>query len=317
MIPRAVWRIVAAFGMAAALHVTGSVLIDGYSSEFSVRAMLVLASLLAVASAGQTLVVLLGGIDLSVPFLIGFGNVVGAQLFGQGVPFPLVCLIVLGAAAAIGAVNGLLSEGLSVHPLILTLGMGTAVQGAVLLWTAGFPSGSAPQAVNTFVSIGATAWVLPVPWVVPATVLATLLLMLVLARTAYGRRLYAMGASRTAAPYALIRPIRMAAITYGASAGCAAVAGILLLGFTGSAYGDVGQPYLFQSIAAVVIGGTALTGGQGGIAGTVAGAMVLTEANTLLIGIGLSPSLVQATLGAVILVLVSLYGRTPPLRSTI
>ncbi|HEY0910826.1 MAG TPA: ABC transporter permease, partial [Bradyrhizobium sp.] len=94
-------------------------------------------------------------------------------------------------------------------------------------------------------------------------------------------------------------------------------AGVLLLGFTGSAYADVGQPYLFQSIAAVVIGGTALTGGQGGLLGTLAGALVLTEINTLLIGLGLQPSMVPAALGAVIILLVSLYGRAAHVRTTI
>jgi ribose transport system permease protein len=74
---------------------------------------------------------------------------------------------------------------------------------------------------------------------------------------------------------------------------------------------------LFQSIAAVVIGGTALTGGQGGYLGTVAGALVLTEINTLLIGLGLQPSMVQAALGAVIIALVSLYGRGAHVRTTI
>jgi ribose transport system permease protein len=106
-------------------------------------------------------------------------------------------------------------------------------------------------------------------------------------------------------------------ITYALSALFAALAGVLLLGFTGSAYGDVGQPYLFQTIAAVVIGGTALVGGRGSFIGTVAGAIVLIELNTLLIGLGLQPSMVQAALGAVILLLVSLYGREPHVRNTI
>ncbi len=310
-------RILAAFAMAAGLHLLGTLLIDGYSAPFAVRALLVLASLLAVASFGQTLVVLLGGIDLSVPFLIGFGNVVAAQLYGQGMPFALVCAIVAVLAAGLGALNGLLSAGLAVHPLILTLGSGTAVEGAVLLWTKGFPAGSAPQFVADFVSIGGSVGELPVPLLVPATAVLALLLMLLLARSPFGQRLYALGANPAAAPYALIRPVAMAMATYAISALFAAGAGVLLLGFTGSAYADVGQPYLFQSIAAVVIGGTALTGGEGGIAGTVAGALVLTEANTLLIGLGLPPASVEAALGAVILLLVSLYGRTPPLRASI
>jgi ribose transport system permease protein len=106
-------------------------------------------------------------------------------------------------------------------------------------------------------------------------------------------------------------------ITYALSAFFAATAGVLLLGFTGSAYGDVGQPYLFPTIAAVVIGGTALVGGRGSFLGTVAGAVVLTEINTLLIGLGLEPSMVQAALGLVILALVSLYGREAHVRNTV
>lgn len=310
-------RVAGAFLVAALLQVLGTLLIDGYSQEFAVRSLLTLTSLLAVASVGQTLVVILGGIDLSVPFVIGFANVVAAQLHGDGVAFLLVCVIVAAFAAAIGALNGVLSAWLRVHPLILTLGVGTAVQGAALLWTAGFPAGSAPDWLTNFVSIGAQAWIFPVPWVVPSTIGLLVVLVVLLARTPFGRRLYALGSNPVAARYALIGPIRMWTITYALSALFAAAAGVLLLGFTGSAYADVGQPYLFQSIAAVVIGGTALTGGQGGYFGTVAGALVLTEINTLLIGLGLQPSLVQAALGAVIIALVSLYGRGPHVRTTI
>ena len=310
-------RVLGAFAIAAALQVAGSFLIDGYGSSFSVRSMLVLASLLAVASIGQTLVVIVGGIDLSIPFLIGFANVVAAELFGMGVPFGLACLIVIGLAFTVGCVNGALAKSLDIHPLIVTLGIGTIVQGAVLLWTAGFPSGSAPDAVSEFVSIGGSAGPLPVPWLVPCFAVLAAAVVLVLARTVYGRQLYALGSNPAAAPFALIRPVAMWAVTFGFSAVFAAVAGILLLGFTGSAYGDVGQPYLFQTIAAVVIGGTALVGGRGSYLGTVAGALVLTELNTLLIGLGLQPSAVQAALGLVIVGLVSLYGREAHVRTTI
>jgi ribose transport system permease protein len=315
---RLAWlRVAGAFLVALGLQALGSVLIEGYSEPFAIRALLVLSSLLAVASVGQTLVVILGGIDLSVPFVIGFANVTAAQLYGEGWPFPLVCLVVAVMACGIGVLNGVLSSALKVHPLILTLGVGTAVQGAVLLWTAGFPTGSAPAALTDFVSIGSEAWVLPVPWLVPATGVLLLALLVLLARTPFGRRLYALGSNPLAARYALIAPVRMWAITYALSAVFAAAAGVLLLSFTGSAYADVGQPYLFQSIAAVVIGGTALTGGQGGYLGTVAGALVLTEINTLLIGLGLQPATVQAALGAVIIALVSLYGRNAHVRTMI
>ena len=310
-------RVAGAILLAIALHVLGSILIEGYSSEFTVRSMLVLASLLGVASIGQTLVVLIGGIDLSTPFVIGFANVVAAQLYGDGMNFALVCLMVGVLALVIGAVNGALSSTLAIHPLIVTLGVGTAIQGAVLLWTAGFPAGSAPETVTKFVSIGGHAGPLPVPWLVPSFLVVIAIISVVLARTPFGRRLYAVGSNPSAAPYALISPRVVWTTTYALSALFAAAAGVLLLGFTGSAYGDVGQPYLFQTIAAVVIGGTTLVGGRGGLIGTAAGALVLIEINTLLIGLGLSPSMVEAALGVLIIALVSLYGREPHVRATI
>jgi ribose transport system permease protein len=310
-------RVAGAILLAIALHVLGSILIEGYSSEFTVRSMLVLASLLGVASIGQTLVVLIGGIDLSTPFVIGFANVVAAQLYGDGMNFVLVCVIVGVLALVIGAFNGALSSTLAIHPLIVTLGVGTAIQGAVLLWTAGFPAGSAPETVTKFVSIGGHAGPLPVPWLVPSFLVVIAIISVVLARTPFGRRLYAVGSNPSAAPYALISPRVVWTATYALSALFAAAAGVLLLGFTGSAYGDVGQPYLFQTIAAVVIGGTTLVGGRGGLIGTAAGALVLIEINTLLIGLGLSPAMVEAALGVLIVALVSLYGREPHVRATI
>jgi ribose transport system permease protein len=310
-------RVAGAFAVAAALQVIGTLLIPGYSAPFAIRALLVIASLLAVASIGQTLVVILGGIDLSIPFIIGFANVVAAQLYGAGWNFALVCVVVGVLAMLIGALNGLISRGLDIHPLIVTLGVGMIVQGAVLLWTGGFPSGSAPQAVSAFVSIGGSVGPLPVPALVPCVAVLTLLVALVLARTPYGRRLYALGSNPGAAPLALIDPVRMWTVTYAASAFFAATAGVLLLGFTGSAYGDVGQPYLFQTIAAVVVGGAALVGGRGNYFGTIAGVLVLTEINTLLIGLGFRPSTVQAALGLVIVLLVSLYGRERHVSATI
>jgi ribose transport system permease protein len=231
--------------------------------------------------------------------------------------FVLVCAIVGVLALGIGALNGLISAGLGIHPLIVTLGVGTIVQGAVLVWTRGFPSGSAPDAVTKFVSIGGSVGPIPVPWLVPCFIALSALIILVLNRTPYGRRLFALGSNPRAAALALVSPLRMWVVTYAISAFFAAVAGVLLLGFTGSAYGDVGQPYLFQTIAAVVIGGTALVGGMGSFLGTVAGAIVLTQINTVLIGLGLQPSLVQAALGLIIILLVSLYGREAHVRATI
>jgi ribose transport system permease protein len=126
-----------------------------------------------------------------------------------------------------------------------------------------------------------------------------------------------VGSYPDAAPYALIKPLRVWTLTYAISAVFAAVTGILLLGFTGSAYGDSGDPYLFQTIAAVVVGGAALVGAQGSFTGTIAGALVLTQINTMLIGFGFRPAAVQTAIGLLILLLVAVYGRERHVRTTI
>lgn len=310
-------RTLLAFLGVAIVFLLGSSMIPGFASLFSIRAMLILAALLAIASLGQTLVMILGGIDLSIPFIIGFANVVFAQLYGDGMPVFLAFAIVLGLAAAIGAFSGAVSSALGVHPLILTLGVGTIAQAIVQLWTKGLPSGSAPQFINDFVSLGGSAGPLPVPWVVPSTLILCLAVLFVLQRTTYGRRLYALGSNPKAAELALVRPVAMWTITFAISAVFAALAGILLLGFTGSSSAGVGAPYLFQTISAVVIGGTALIGGRGGFIGTVAGAIVLVQLRTLLIGVGLSESMVQAALGVLIIALVAAYGRDAHIRNLI
>ena len=308
---------VATLLVALLVHLVGMALIPGFGSTFGIRAMLVLAALLAIASIGQTLVILLGGIDLSIPFVIGFANVAAAQIYGQGVPFAIVLPGVILAAMVVGAFNGYLSSVLAIHPLIVTLGTGTALQGAVQLWTRGFPTGGAPAWVQKFVSIGGTIGPIPVPWLIPFTAFLSLAVMLLLSRTVYGKRLYALGSNPRAARLALVDPVRTWTITFALSAGFAALAGILLLGFSGSAYAAVGAPYLFQTIAAVVIGGTALIGGRGGYLGTVAGAICLIELTTVLVGLGLQPPLVQATLGVLIVAMVAVYGREPHVRERI
>ncbi|MHB8626489.1 MAG: ABC transporter permease [Aggregatilineales bacterium] len=310
-------RLLFAMLLAVAIFLLGGLLIHGFASLFSIRSMLVLASFLGIAAVGQTLVTLIGGIDLSIPFMIGFANVVAAKLNGDGVPFGLVVLLVLMIAGLVGAFNGAMSSLLKIHPLIVTLGVGNIIQGAVSLWTKGFPTGSAPDYINQFVSIGASTGPLPFAPIVLFWLLLAVVLVIVLERTVFGRQLYALGSNPEAARLALVRPVRMWAIAFALSGIFAAVCGIFLLGFTGSAFARVGEPYLFQSIAAVVIGGTSLMGGRGSYTGTLTGAIVLIELTTVLIGLGLSQSLVQTASGFVIIVLVSLYGREQHVRNQI
>jgi ribose transport system permease protein len=291
------------------LFVVGALQIQGLATRYGINSMLVLASLLGIAAAGQTMVVVLGGIDLSIPFVIGLADVVAAELTARGWPFWRTALLVLAIALLLGAFSGVVSARLHIHPLIVTLGVGYLVQGGVQIWTGGTPSGSAPGWMSSFVSPGATTGPIPVAPIVLLWLVLGALIILALRRTVFGRQLYAVGSNRRAAELALINPLLIWSVTFALSAACAALAGLLLLGFTGSAFAGVGDPYLFLSIGAVVIGGTSLVGGRGGYEGTMAGALILTELTTILVGFNLSGAQEQVFLGLIIVLVVLAYGR--------
>jgi ribose transport system permease protein len=299
------------------LFVFGSILIQGLATTYGVNSMLVLASLLGIAAAGQTLVILLGGIDLSIPFVIGVADVVSAELTQRGWPFGLTIALVLAMGLIIGGFNGFVSARLSVHPLIVTLGVGYLVGGAVQVWIGGNPSGSAPSWMGTFVSPGATSGPFPLAPIVFLWAAVGIIIIAALRRTVYGRQVYAVGANPVAAKLALISPVVIWTVTFALSAACASLAGLLLLGFTGAAFADVGQPYLFLTIGAVVVGGTSLVGGRGGYAGTMIGAIILTELTTILVGLNASASQEQIFLGLLIILVVLAYGRETHLRNRI
>src|SRR5260221_5924150 len=199
-------RLLAEMELAMAILLRGGILLRGFGSLFMIRSMLTLAAFLGIAAVGQPLVTMIGGIDLSIPFMIGFANVVAAKLNGDGIPFGIVVLIVLAIAGLVGAFNGIMSSRLNIHPLIVTLGVGNIIQGAVSLWTKGFPTGSAPEYINHFVSIGATTGPIPLPPLVLFWLVLAVVMIFVLQRTAFGRQLYALGSNPEAARLALVRP---------------------------------------------------------------------------------------------------------------
>ncbi len=203
------------------------------------------------------------------------------------------------------------------HPLIITLGVGTAALAAVLWWTAGFPSGSTPKWITGVISMAASTGPIPLPPIVIFWAIVTVGVVFVERSTSYGRRVFALGSNPRAAELALVRPLRMWVATFAISGAFAGITGILFLGFTGKASGTVGEPLLFQTIAAVVIGGTSLMGGMGGYARTALGAIVLILLGTLLLAQGVQSTLIQAATGVLIIVLVSIYGREAKLRDTI
>jgi ribose transport system permease protein len=287
----------------------GTALVPGFTEPTALRAMLVLAALLGIAAIGQTFVVLVGGIDLSVPAMVGAGNVITARLAGEGMPSVQIFVIVLAVGLLVGAVNGFVTSRWSIPPLVVTIATGSVVGGAILLWTNATLTGSAPEWLTRFTSAASTTGPLPVAPVVVLWAALAVAAQVFMTRTRPGRQIYMLGANREAARLMLVGERSVTVLAFGLSAAFAGLTGLLLAGFTGAGLFTVGDPYLFQTIAAVVVGGTSLLGGRGGIFRSVLGAITLVALTNLLVGLALTSPAQQAVLGAVIVLVTALYGR--------
>lgn len=306
-----------------ALFALGSAVVDGFASTSNIKSMLVFASFLGLACVGQTLVALLGGLDLSIPFVIGASNVGLLYLIGLGVPPWVAVLLVLAAGLLVGLLNGVLSLKLQAQALILTLGVGFAVSGLIQILTsigteyAGNVFGQVPDWLRNLAAMNGRTFGLPLPPVIPIWIVLAIAMIWALRRTAHGRYLYALGGSRTAASRVRISERRYWLWAYMLSGGFSALTGCLLLGWSGGGFIGVGQPYLFMTLAAVVVGGTSLLGGYGGYGFTVIGVLVLQVLTSVLVGLGLRFEWQQFVFGLLILPMVALYARSPHIRSQI
>jgi ribose transport system permease protein len=260
--------------------------------------LLVLSSFLIILALGQGAVILTGGLDLSLPWMIALSGVLLTGLVaGQDAALWTAVPTVLTVAALVGLMNGLGVVALGLSPIVVTLAMNGILQGAALLWSGGTPAGFAPPSLRWMMT-GNLLGITPVIVFLVAFVAAALLL---LGRTAFGRRVYAVGNSEKAARLSGVRTGRVIIAVYILSALCAAIVGILLSGFSGQASLGMGDEYLLPSIAVVVVGGALITGGRGHFAGMVGGALLLTAMQTLLAGTALPYAFRAVFFGLVIL----------------
>jgi ribose transport system permease protein len=307
----------AVYATTVVLFLVIAVKLPGIVTKNGVLSLLVLASVLGIASIGQTLTIMLGGIDLSIPAVMGMADVLLAYLYSNGWNFGVIVAIVVGVSIIIGALNGLISSMFGLHPLVVTFATGSIVIGGVLKVTKGTPGGNVPTYITEAVSPSGRTGPIPLPAAMLLWILLSAITLLLVHRSVLGRRLYGLGANPIAAPLALIRPPAMRAVIYAISAVCAGAAGLLLGGFSGGASVEVGNPYLFSTVTAVVVGGTSLLGGRGGYGRTIAGVLMTTEITTLLVGLGVGASMQETLLGVVILILLLVYGREARLADLI
>lgn len=246
-------------------------------SRTALLAMLPFAAFTAIAAIGQTLVVQQAGLDLSIAGGISLGALLVAR-YGAASELGLPSAIALALAAAIaaGLVSGSVIAYFGLPPLVVTIGVNAILIGAVQSLSGGF-SAQAPGSLASF-SVGRTLGLPNVAYIALATVLVAQLL---LKTTVLGRRFELVGANRRAAHAAGIRTRRYTIAAYVLSAMFASVTGVLLAGYLSTTTLSTGDSYLLPSVAAVVLGGTALTGGRGSLIGTALGALFLGQLSQL------------------------------------
>ena len=295
----------------------GAVTMPGFLEPTSIRSVLVLCALTGLASIGQTLVVLIRGIDLSLAGFIVAGAVTVTRFSDvPGVPVVVILAVAVTCAASMGGLVGYVCHRFGIHPIIVTLAAGSIAVGVTAVLSGGGTGGGAPGWVTRLSAPMASTFGIPVPPVVVIWVLAIALVSVVLHRTLPGRRLLATGASPVAADLAHISTRKVWITVYAVSAALAVLAGVVLAGFAGDVDNRLGNPYLFQSIAAVVLGGTAF-GGPGSYTRTTVGVLLLTAVSTVLVGLGFQEADQQILNGVVIVAAMAVYGRERRLRDQV
>jgi ribose transport system permease protein len=262
---------------------------------------------LAILAASQTLVMLTGGIDLSVATVASMtAYLVATQTPSQGEPVAIV--IGFGAALVVGLVNGVGIGVFRVQPLIMTLATGLVTAGFLTVYqTATVATTSSAPPFVAWIGGGMSFGFIPHSLLVFVPVAAAVLFTL--SRTGFGRLLYGVGDNEVAARLAGVRIWQVLLSVYVASSLLAAIAGLIISALAGSTTQGIAEPYLLPSVAAVVIGGTSIFGGRGGYTGSIVGAVILTILVSLLTVLDAPFAVRQIIYGAIILAVAAAYTR--------
>ncbi|TPK16990.1 ABC transporter permease [Mesorhizobium sp. B2-5-7] len=312
-IRRADPAVLTAFACIVVLLLVGSLYSRSFLSPEYLLQQLKVASFLGVIATGMMLVILLGQIDLSVPWSVAAGAMMACAAAAYGpagvvlaIPFGIFCGVL------IGIVNGIGVAYLRIPSMIITLATNAVAQGLMVVYTGGFsPQDSATGAMRYL----ATGFTIPgVPNAVIIWAFIGIAMVFVLTRTGFGRAVYGIGNRERAAYLSGIDTRRVVMIAFAVSGGLSAFGGVLLAGYASKAAQSMGDAYLLPSIAAVVLGGTSILGGRGSYLGTVAGVILITLLQSILSVMQMPEAGRQIIYGVVIVVMLLLYGRAPASR---
>ncbi|MDY0873640.1 ABC transporter permease [Dongia rigui] len=300
--------VLAAFGCIILLLLLGSLYSSSFLSPEYLLQQLQVASFLGLIATGMMLVILLGQIDLSVPWVVTVGGMMSTAAAGWGpmgatlaIPFGILCGMGMGLVSGIGIAY------LRVPSMIFTLGVNAVAQGLMVLWTGGFaPQDHATDAMH-FIATGRTIFSIPNALFIWGIVAAAAIF--VLTRTTFGRAIYAIGNRERAAYLSGLPTQRVMMLAFMTSGGLSAAAGVLLAGYSTKAYQGMGDPYLLPAVAAVVLGGTNILGGRGSYIGTIAGVILITLLQSMLSVMKIDEAGRQLIYGGVIIAMLLVYGR--------
>ena len=312
---------VAALILAVVLFLLSGLLPNGFGSDLDVaRAQAAnivrLAVFLGVIAAGQTLVIISGseGIDLSAGSVVTLTAIL-TYIIVNGVDAKVLpaLLVALAVGAVVGLINGVGITFLKISPFVMTLGMSGVVTGAIIVITHGNVTGKVAPLMTRLIARPLSPS-LQIPNAIIIWIIFGILMWLLLERTTFGKNLFAIGVNRVTARLSGVNVTVMNLLAYSLAGALAGFGGFLLVGNTGVVHLQLGQPFLFPSIAAVAVGGTLLSGGKGSYWGTMAGAIVLTLITSLLTTMQMPESVRRMVLGGTLLILISIYGRQRSLR---
>ena len=300
--------IATAFACIVVLLLLGSLYSSSFLSPEYLLQQLKVASFLGVIATGMMIVILLGQIDLSVPWVVAVGGMMSTAATGWGpvgetlaVPFGIACGVLL------GLVNGLGVAYLRVPSMIITLAVNAVAQGLMVVHTGGFSPQDSSSAAMRVLATGNMLLGIPNALIVWAIVGASAIALL--SRTTFGRAVYGIGNRERAAYLSGVRTQRIVMIAFAISGGLSAFGGVLLAGYASKAAQAMGDAYLLPSIAAVVLGGTNILGGRGSYLGTVAGVILITLLQSILSVMQMPEFGRQVIYGLVIVVMMLVYGR--------
>jgi len=297
-----------AFGFIVVLIILGAMYNRQFLSAFYLLQQLQVASFLGIIASGVMLVILLGHIDLSIPWVVTIGGITATAAAGWwGESWSsLGVLVALACGGLVGLANGLGVAFLRIPSMVFTLGMNAVVQGLVVMYTGG---NAPPDRATPILQWLAVSDTLHVPNAVIVWAAVGGLVVIALRRRPFGRYVYAIGNSERVTYLSGINTRAVLIAAFVASGACSAFAGALLAGYAGKAYQAMGDPYLLPAIAAVVLGGTSILGGRGSYLGTVAGVILITVLESILSVMQIPESARQIIYGTMIIAMMLVYGR--------